>query len=194
MTTDMRRKICKKCGKVFDAPTTYTYYCSECHKQAKLDTYYRPRTCRICGITFDGPPRACYCPDCREIARRNTAKRARKNKGSRPLGSVDLCARCGQPYIVNSGQQKYCPNCAEIARAETIRTKKREYYAQNKEKFIAHKREMREGAKVCVVCGNPIIYKTPRVTCSDECAKEHKRMLQKRVDANRGRRKPPKEI
>jgi hypothetical protein len=74
----------------------------------------KPKTC-TCGIEFLGGPTAKYCPNCRsERTRQHDRERhQRKLAGQiRHIGSTDLCTICGQPYTVNSGQQKYCESCS----------------------------------------------------------------------------------
>lgn len=188
----MRTRICKKCGKPFECPTGQALYlCPECHKTAKLSSVYRQRICPECGKTFFGYPKSKYCPDCQSERDREAKKRYRQNSHKRKIGSIDYCEKCGKPYTVSSGRQRYCPACAQQETANNIRTVKRKYYSDNKEKMSEHKKIMRDTEYVCVICGRNFKSDVPRVTCSDECAKEQKRRLQNRAEIKRGRRKIP---
>lgn len=100
----------------------------------------RPRICRNpeCGATFAGGPRAWYCPACRAVRQAETDRRykARARRGeTRPLGSQDICARCGETYTVTGGLQRYCPACAPLAVAEIDRAQGLAYYAANKDQI-----------------------------------------------------------
>lgn len=72
---------------------------------------------------------------------------------------------------------------------ETMRPRKVEYNRENREKINEHREKMMDGVKVCKICGNPIMDKSPTVTCSEECAKELKRRMQKSSDDKRRKRK-----
>ena len=116
----MRLKKCAKCGKLFNTAKNEQTLCDECVATAKSTTI-RPRTCRECGAIFDGGPRAWYCPECRKIREKESAKHYRDNGPSRPLGSIDRCSVCGKEYVVNSARQRYCPACAPEAIREVDR-------------------------------------------------------------------------
>ena len=188
----MRLKRCKRCGKDFQAMKTWNYLCPECGAAAKRETVMSPRTCRQCGAVFQGGPRAWYCPECREERRRARDREYKRvGKPARPLGSADLCARCGQEYIVKNGRQMYCPECAEIAVREKERTRKKEYWAERQGQYADYKRDAADNSKVCVVCGKRFSGRGPSVTCSEDCARAHKSAQQLAADIKRGKRKPP---
>lgn len=188
----MRAKRCKRCGKDFQAAKTWKYLCPDCAAAAKLETVIRPRTCRQCGASFQGGPRAWYCPDCRDERRRARDREYKRiGKPARPIGSTDLCARCGREYTVNGGRQMYCPDCAKTAVREKERLRKITYWEENRGKYAAQKKESAKGNKVCVVCGKPFSGRGPSVTCSEECARAHKSAQQLAADIKRGKRKPP---
>ena len=188
----MRLKRCKRCGRDFWAPKTWNYLCPECGSAAKQETVMRPRTCRQCGAVFQGGPRAWYCPECRtERKRAQDRENKRTGKPARPIGSMDLCVRCGKEYTVNSGRQMYCPDCAKIVVREKERTRKKEYWAERKEQYADYKRAAADDSKVCVVCGKTFSARGPSVTCSEECARAHKSAQQLAADIKRGKRKPP---
>ena len=189
----MRKKICKRCGKVFETPDGHNEraLCPECSKQVKRESVYRERTCVICGAKFIGYPASKYCPTCAKSAERERAKKYRRMGFSRSLGSIDHCVKCGAEYIVTSGLQKYCPNCSAEAVNEKTKARKIKYNHENRDKFDANKKEMKSEAYICVICGKPFDKKTATVTCSPECAKELKRRRQAESDLKRGKRKTP---
>lgn len=188
----MRLKRCKRCGRDFQAAKTWNYFCPECAAEEKRETVIRPRTCRQCGTVFPGGPRAWYCPECRQ-ERRRAGDRESKRRGAarRPIGSKDVCVRCGKEYVVSSGRQMYCPDCADAAVREKERARKADYYRENQDKFSARKRELARDAKVCAVCGQTFSGRGSSVTCSDACAGKYRHMQQLAADVKRGRRKPP---
>ena len=189
----MRKKICKKCGRVFETPDNYydRYLCPECLKRVRKEGIHQEHTCIICGDKFMGFPSSKYCPNCAKIAERERAKKYRKNGVSRPLGSIDHCKKCGAAYVVTSGLQKYCPNCSQEAIKENSRARKREYNRENREKLLENKIKMKANGYVCVICGKVFNKKSPTVTCSPECAKELKRRNQINADLKRGMKRTP---
>lgn len=189
----MRLKVCKKCGKTFQAETgrSERYLCEECYMQAKKDSVYRERVCQICGSHFMGYPRSMFCPECSQKRKKEQKRRYNSQKSARPLGSIDRCEICGKEYIVKSGLQKYCPDCAEKTINENISARKKEYNDINKERLYAHKEKMRINGHVCVICGKIFDSDTATVTCSPECGKELQRIRQNESDIRRGKRKIP---
>ena len=188
----MRTRLCKNCEKMFEVPTGRALYlCPECSKKSKADSVLRERTCKICGKHFLGYPRSFFCPECSAERKKQQSKSHRKTV--RPIGSTDICAECGEPYIVNSGRQKYCPECAEKVVSEKIRTHKREYMAKNKEKSQKIKKDVNGKRYVCPICGKEFEKHGPETTCSSECAVEQKRIRQNKADLKRGKRKLPPE-
>lgn len=164
----MRIRKCKDCGTLFAIEKSQAYLCPDCALAHKRASVIRPRTCRACGVTFDGGPRAWYCPDCR-TARNRAANTAHSRKGTaRPLGSMDICQKCGAQYVVKGSRQKYCKACAAGAIAETVREHKRPIQrALCKDPIRAARRKP---TRICIVCGNPITTSTTAVTCSPACA------------------------
>lgn len=110
---------------------------------------------------------------------------------TRPLGSIDICKKCGKEYVVKAGLQVYCPECAENAVREKVNAHKRQYMIDNKDKYAPRRAEMRSNGWVCAVCGKVFDKDSPTVTCSEECAKKLKKIWQDRVDINRGKRLLP---
>lgn len=187
----MRLRKCKKCGREYQTDRPGTYFCPECSAEYFKSAPMAQRTCRQCGATFRGGPRAWYCPSCRADRQKQAAEKRRKHGTLRPLGSTDICQRCGGEYVVEGGRQMYCKACAEEAVREKTRTRKREYLAENRETINAHKREMRTDRKICTICGAVFDSGTPSVTCSPACAAKLKKLWQDNADIRRGRRKSP---
>lgn len=73
--------------------------------------------CKRCGNIYESGSRTVgYCSECRKERQkeRNKAYQERKNNGEvRAIGSADVCANCGKPYIVKTGSQILCPECIE---------------------------------------------------------------------------------
>lgn len=187
----MKQCICKMCGKVFLSGKAETYYCPECMTKAIKSNVLRDRVCTVCGAHYMGYPRSKYCPDCRIKIKREREKKYKKAGAKRPLGSIDICQKCGKEYVVTSGLQKYCADCAPEAVRETIRAHKRDMAkVYNREVRPKRRKSMREGLTVCAVCGKAFTAKTSTVTCSPECTREYKRQKQAISDYKRGRSKP----
>lgn len=185
----MRRKKCKNCGLEFDTDLKYKYLCDDCAKKAKQDSVMRDRTCSQCGVLFLGGPRARFCPSCR-FQRQRDANKNRHTPATRPIGSVDYCVICGQPYTVSNGRQKYCPDCAPSAIASNVRVHKAIAYRQNKDEINQKRKDRRKPYKVCVICGSPFYSGDASVTCSPECARKRKSQYYTTADYKRGKRKP----
>lgn len=132
-----------------------------------------PRNCQTCGAVFSGGPRAWYCPECR-AERKAAAKKAynaRKRVGNvREIGSVDICQKCGEKYIVTGSIQKYCANCAMEAAQELDRLQGMEYYNKNKDHLNPKRNNARRKEKFCAVCGCKISPIGGRVFCK-KCKK-----------------------
>lgn len=176
----MRITRCKDCGRLLETEKSQAYLCPDCALAHKRASVIRPRTCRACGVTFDGGPRAWYCPDCRK-ARSKQTNTAHKRKGAaRPLGSMDICQKCGVQYIVQGGRQKYCKACAADAIAETVREHKRSTQR-------ARCQSDRKPIRICIVCGDPINVPYVTVTCSPECAAKRQWRVKDIADLIRSR-------
>lgn len=186
------KRICQTCGAVFKGDNT-AITCPECVKKMRA-TSLATRVCVVCGASFQGGPSAKYCQTCRlEVARqRDREHKRRKRAGAvRPIGSEDVCIRCGKRYTVTAGLQKYCPDCSAEAIRENDRKKSIEWNRANvdmKEK-IAQRRKA-AAPEICVICGKEFIPGpgSPR-TCSTECAKiRRKRYHQDYEKAHRDER------
>lgn len=188
----MRLKRCNRCGKEFLAKKEWNYLCPECAMTVKRESVVRIRTCKQCGVEFSGGPRAWYCPECRKEHKRiQDREYKRAGKTSRPIGSTDLCKRCGAPYTVNSGNQMYCPDCREAAIRETVRSHKVEYSRNHQAETHARRAERCRESKVCVVCGKTFGGRGQTITCSDDCARKYKIYIWEKFDYARGKRKSP---
>lgn len=184
----MKQCICKICGNVFLSDKPETYYCPECMDKVKSNVI-RERVCTVCGARYMGYPRSKYCPECQLKAKRERERKYKKDGAKRPLGSIDICNKCGKEYVVTSGLQKYCPDCAPEAVRATIREHKRKMVkVYNREVRPERRKAMKEGLTVCAVCGKTFTAKSATVTCSPECAREYKRQQQAISDYKRGQR------
>lgn len=135
---------CRICGKSYDGKADSSTVCPECAAEARKTTI-RSRVCRECGQTFQGGPRAWYCPECRAERKKEQKHRYQTAGAVRPIGSTDVCARCGQEYTVSNGLQKYCPDCADEAIRAVVAAHKREY---NRTVEMPRRRIRREQARI----------------------------------------------
>lgn len=187
----MRSRSCKRCGSVFETDRQGAYLCPACSRHSSRELFLRQRVCKDCGATFTGYPSSKRCPDCQAAADRDAARRYARNGAARPIGSTDICQKCGAEYIVNSGLQKYCKDCSEAAIREKISARKRAYNASNKSWLYPLKEENRSNRNVCIICGTVFDASTARVTCSQECDKRRRKLNQDKADIKRGKRKSP---
>ena len=112
MTTELKLKICKMCGKEFYAENGHTKYCSnECKKTAykiqqkgyagKRNAVKEPIICLHCGKEF--MPRngnQIYCSrECTVLYHR---------KLNKPTSKEKKCAICGKEFTPTYHNQKYC--------------------------------------------------------------------------------------
>lgn len=185
----MRIRVCKKCGRQYKTDRPDTYLCPDCSAAYRKTAPIGNRICRQCGINFPGGPRAWYCPSCRLERSREADRRHKRMGTSRPIGSTDICKRCGKEYTVEGCRQMYCKDCAEIAVKEKVRTHKREYNSENREHLNENKKAMRSNRNVCVICGSVFDADLPTVTCSDACADQLRKLRQEETDYRRGKRK-----
>lgn len=184
----MRQCICKNCGKIYLTDKQESWYCPQCAKELKSDVS-RKKVCARCGVEFVGYPRSKYCPNCALIVIQERTKQYHRDGPARPIGSIDLCERCGKEYTVNSGMQKYCPDCAKIAVRETVNAQARKWKQLHLDDVKKKRLEMKKDRRVCIICGKPFSSIAPTVTCSPECAAENKRHIQARTDYKRGKAK-----
>lgn len=185
----MRIRHCKRCGAQFQSDKPDTCLCPVCRKKAKQDSVIRDRVCQQCGKAFPGGPRAWYCPDCREIRRKESAARRSKEGTIRSLGSIDHCEICGGEYIVNSSRQRYCKSCAAEAVRQKVNPHKAEYAKENMARLKEQQKELRKDRTVCLICGKVFTASTATVTCSDACAAELRKLRQRESEYRTGRRK-----
>lgn len=162
------KKICLKCGLLFEGRQPQTY-CPECFEiQRRIVT--GPRTCKVCGKEFAGGPTALYCSDCRPKIIRKRDKKYRDEGFRRMIGSAAICERCGNEYTVSASRQKYCKKCGKIASREKAREYQYEYYHKNRDRIQGRKMQS-TAPRICVVCGKPFKPKANMLTCSRECQK-----------------------
>lgn len=159
------------------------------HRNAWGGACMRAKTCRECGAAFWGGPRAWYCPACRtERARKHEAEyRARMRAGqARPLGSIDMCERCGQQYEVRGSNQRYCSTCGGVVARENDRRKGlRRYYALRDKINPVRNAARRVPPRVCRVCGHVYEARTRSRTCSPACQAEYERARSRSYMAGR---------
>lgn len=154
-------------------------------KPRPLSPVYSVRPCMDCGKLLRMHIKSKRCPECQRAAdRANNLRHLRnvRSGSSRKLGSTDLCARCGQPYVVNSGLQRYCPACAPQAWRDNDRATSR---AQALEKLrdpsfcaarnAARRSDYKATPRICKVCGAEFLPHAPRQkTCSEACARANR--------------------
>lgn len=185
----MRKKVCKRCGKIFEASGPGVIVCADCKDTIRHKTTKRPKICTICGASFSGGPAAKYCPNCRQDRQKIRAEQYRKTGFKRKLGSMDKCVICGAEYVVESGLQKYCKECgSQITKSDEYRMRKNTKAKQYRKSLDP---ESKKAKKVCLVCGKPFESSKPTVTCSEDCAKELQRRRYNEVLIRQGRRKIP---
>lgn len=187
----VRRKACKKCGGVFETDKRGAYLCPACASASRRASVYRERTCMDCGATFWGYPKSKRCPTCQAAITRERDAAHHRRGPARKLGSTDICECCGAEYIVEGSLQRYCKACAPKAVRENVLKAKRQYAADNAERFAAQKAENRSYNKVCIICGKVFDADTATVTCSPTCAKRLKYLWLAEADYRRGKRKTP---
>ncbi len=75
------------------------------------------RKCVICGEPLDGYRNRKYCSkECAAQARRESQKRAVKERGGCNIGDIITCPTCGKNFRYSSGRKKYCSvECKEKA-------------------------------------------------------------------------------
>ena len=204
--------ICIMCGKPL--PKGRSVYCSDlCRsrhererakegKNRKKGGAYIWRTCTDCGTIFYGNIKSFRCPNCQYDANlKHAAEHRKRNRAgtTRPLGSTDLCAWCGKPYIVKSGRQKYCPACREIATKDAIQ----KHAVENYNAKIKNNREKRDEINkrkrwvpteiFCKNCGNSFIPKHGRQFCSDKCKVEYEKKYRKKYAQLKKKKELPME-
>ncbi len=179
------QKTCQVCGNPFYGGKD-CYYCPACAKDKKLDTVVRIRTCQDCGAEFYGGPRAKRCPACAYNAQQETNKMHKKRGTMRPLSSTDICAVCGNEYIVKSGRQKYCSDeCQRKGVLEWQRIHKKGYDKASGQQMKKMQRR-KQVQKICVYCLQPFTSNTPVNSCSDYCRREQTKITQCMADIKRG--------
>lgn len=189
----MRRKACKKCGAVFETDGWGAYLCPACAAASRQASVYRERTCIDCGAAFGGYPKSKRCPACQAAANRKSKAAYYRTGPARKIGSTDICECCGGEYTVMGGLQRYCPSCAPTAVRANVRRHKRQYNADNVDRFAPQKAANRSYNKVCTICGKVFDADTNTVTCSPACAKRLRHLRYARSDFRRGDRKTPPE-
>lgn len=168
-------RTCKGCGQKFETDRQ-NRYCEQCSRKSAVESYrkFRDCTCEACGTKFIGRMNSKFCPTCK-AERRKKQKAATyqrmKNGTVRAVGSIDICERCGKPYVVAGGVQRFCPECGKEKSRETMKAASAEYYSSHKGEIIERVVENRKNSAVCKWCGKPFTAKRNDFeTCSVECA------------------------
>lgn len=184
----MRQRLCARCGKIYLSDNVDSRLCPDCVNHSRKTVTVK-RVCTVCGASFDGYPRSKYCPDCAIEARRARDRQQKRAGAKRPIGSTDTCDACGKPYTVSGGLQRYCPDCAAAAVRENVLRHKRDQRTKNRDVLNARHQDLRGGRRrICVVCSKPFASSRPTITCSPECASEHRSQQQKKYDKRRSSR------
>lgn len=184
-------KTCAVCGKPLP-PRRFQFCSDECQRAAANQRRNaltpgrhgpKPKTiiCPDCGREVQVYSKSYRCPDCQREADARALAEFRKRKAAgktRPIGSMDLCQRCGQPYAVESGMQKYCKACAGEALLEYNRVKGIANYHEKYDGDSDAKAERNRKRRLpryspinCQVCGREFIPETRHsLFCSPKCA------------------------
>ena len=179
------KKICLKCGRVFEGHQQNTY-CPECFEiQRRIVT--GARVCKVCGREFEGGPTAMYCPECRPGILRERSRRHYANGSRRPIGSTAICERCGSEYPVSAPMQKYCKECIPVVAKEKARKYQYEYYHKNRDRIQGRKMQS-TAPRTCAVCGKAFKPKANMLTCSPECQNVRKiqKLKERKTKAKKG--------
>lgn len=154
-------RICKTCGKTFDAVHRLQRYCSpKCRKNFYTQNHGKTfeKTCVVCGKTFTTrhPLKKCCSDECSythriEIALANKRRLYERLAKTKPLEGR-ICKYCKRTFTANVRQQKFCSvECRKQFRLEANRCGPVE--------------------KTCIVCGKTFSSYIPQKnTCSTECA------------------------
>lgn len=180
---------CAECGRIY-TPTvndpSQSYLCPECAKERRDGAVYQEKKCAKCGRKFLGFPKSKYCEQCALIAKKENKKIYEDKGAKRPIGSKDICARCGNEYIIKGGLQKYCPECARQANLEKQRERKKAQREQKK-RADTKKKTAEERIKICVYCGNEFNNTVSGNLCSEECREKQKKLNAVRVIYRKGK-------
>lgn len=169
------------------------------HRKKPGGPVYYPRTCPDCGQAYQGHIKSVRCPECQAEAnlRHNAEYALRKRSGhTRPIGSTDLCQRCGQSYTVAGGLQRYCPACAPAAVLDNVRAASaawnRAAYASPdaREAKNSKRRKAWNTPRPCALCGKLFVPGSPsQQLCSDACRLARRRQVQHNSDARRAEKR-----
>ena len=163
--------------------------------QDKKEKLYREKACIDCGLVVRMHIRSKRCRACQDAADNRNEQAYRKARAAgniRPIGSVDLCQKCGMEYTVCSGAQRYCPDCAGDAVAENVRALARGRYAkayatpEAKEARQEKRRTDWQGVRYCLECGAAFTPAHPRqVCCSNGCREQRRKAITAASDLKR---------
>lgn len=200
------KRTCAVCGKAL--PPRRMKYCSDACQREAVSTRRRALTkgrqgpkkriiiCPDCGRETSVYTTSIRCQTCQAEANARAQAEFKRRKAAgktRPIGSIDLCLRCGKPYTVESGKQKYCKDCAAEAEKEASRKRGikyyRDHYADDEAKAQRRsKRRLPQYSSIkCRECGRAFIPETRHAAyCSAKCAYEgHKRQCREWASKNK---------
>ena len=77
------------------------------------------KACPTCGKTFTGFVGQTYCSACAASVDAGRHRDYYYNGPPRPIGSKQICEKCGKPYVITGSRQRFCPNCSPHLRRKT---------------------------------------------------------------------------
>lgn len=112
------------------------------------------KQCRICGQPLPPKSKAWYCPECKKIKVREAASKYAKKKANRNKGDKDICARCGNEYIIETPRQKYCPSCQSVLGRDKLNEYTRKSLTKKHDRIKAiYDKLSQYGIMICRKCG-----------------------------------------
>lgn len=126
-------------------------------------------TCELCGKTFLSRPSSRFCPECRQLRRKQE-----KNTVAR------VCSMCDKKFF-GARNAKYCPECRRIKNAERNREYRKRHRA-GKADVIG------ETVRICKKCGQKFVITSPSQqyckACTEEARREHRREVYRNTIQN----------
>jgi DNA invertase Pin-like site-specific DNA recombinase len=102
----------------------------------RLTPHIEKKACARCGNAFlPGSNVALYCPECREIVRRETAARANERRTEKRGGYRLVpkpCECCGAAFMPKSHNARFCPACFDMAKVQAAKEWSAAYYQKQK--------------------------------------------------------------
>lgn len=108
------------------------------------------KACTRCGLhrpitnfhlrRLDGRARASWCIECTNSRQRARQASLRQARGTKPLGIVISCAKCGGAALRRGAKQRYCRTCSPIVQREQIKA----WNKENADRVNARRKESRD--------------------------------------------------